>query len=240
MEDGEKFYFTGFYGQTEPILRQQAWDMLRRVKSTVNEGWIVGGDFNAILNDFEKEGGRRKPRALMDEFGDILKELSLTDAKERKARDIISNIWTNEDTNLLEKIELIRERLGPWQYQRYRRMKYKLKSLGKDISRLTDGNMSDRSTNLLKKPRSKLSQLYDVEEQHWATRSRSQWLREGDRNTRYFHVRAPGRRKKNSIEKLKEVHENWHVDNKEIYHVAWDYFNDLFKTSINSVEESDL
>ncbi|KAK5843385.1 hypothetical protein PVK06_005841 [Gossypium arboreum] len=50
MNDGEKFRFTRFYGQTDPSLRQQSGDMLRRVKSTVNEGWIVGGDFNAILN----------------------------------------------------------------------------------------------------------------------------------------------------------------------------------------------
>ncbi|KAK8292764.1 hypothetical protein V6Z11_D06G140800 [Gossypium hirsutum] len=220
MEDGEKFRFTGFYGQTESSLRHQAWDMLRRVKSTVNEGWIVGGDFNAILNDAEKEGGRRKPRALVDEFKNILEELSLTDvrtcngwftwtnnregnrlikerldrfvisddimermsflasfvvrqsksdheailmdlygsqpkqqgydpkvwfrydrcwAKEREARDIISNIWLNKGTNLLEKMELIRERLGPWQHQRYRRMKHKIKSLEKDIGKVMDG-----------------------------------------------------------------------------------------------------
>ncbi|KAB2024682.1 hypothetical protein ES319_D06G103000v1 [Gossypium barbadense] len=80
-EEGEKFRFTGFYGQTEPSLRNEAWDMLRRVKNTVNEGWIVRGDFNAILNDSEKDGGRRKSRAGMDEFGDILDELSLRDVK---------------------------------------------------------------------------------------------------------------------------------------------------------------
>ncbi|PPD78723.1 hypothetical protein GOBAR_DD24346 [Gossypium barbadense] len=82
-----------------------AWDMLRRVKSTVNEGWIVGGDFNAILNDFEKEGGRRKPRALMDEFGDILKELSLTDVKNCNGWFT----WTNNrDGNRLVKERLDR------------------------------------------------------------------------------------------------------------------------------------
>ncbi|PPD97602.1 hypothetical protein GOBAR_DD05374 [Gossypium barbadense] len=245
FEDGEKFRFTGLYGQTESSLRHQAWDMLRRVKSTVNEGWIVGGDFNAILNDAEKEGGRRKPRALVDEFKNILEELSLTDvrtcngwftwmnnregnrlikerldrfvisddimermsflasfvvrqsksdheailmdlygsqpkqqgydpkvwfrydrcwAKEREARDIISNIWLNKGTNLLEKMELIRERLGPWQHQRYRRMKHKIKSLEKDIGKLMDGPMSDSSTNLLKEARYKLGQLYETEE----------------------------------------------------------------------------
>ncbi|PPE00497.1 hypothetical protein GOBAR_DD02478 [Gossypium barbadense] len=160
MDDGETFRFTGFYGQTDPNLRQQSWDMLRRVKSTINEGWIVGGDFKAILNNFEKEGGRRKPKSSMDDFGDILEELNLTDVKtcngwftwtnnkkgnrlailmdtngnkpkeknndprawfrydiccvkEQEARDISTSIWSNGEGNLLEKMELIRDKLGP-------------------------------------------------------------------------------------------------------------------------------
>ncbi|KAK5812333.1 hypothetical protein PVK06_027762 [Gossypium arboreum] len=71
----------GMSGQTDPCLRQQSWDMLRKVKSTINKEWIVGGNFNAILNDSEKEGGRRKLKTSMDDFCDILEELSLTDVK---------------------------------------------------------------------------------------------------------------------------------------------------------------
>ncbi|KAK5784105.1 hypothetical protein PVK06_038623 [Gossypium arboreum] len=81
MDDDELFRFTGFYGQIDPSLRKQAWDMLRSVKSKVNEDWFVGGDFNAILNNSEKEGGRRKLKVLMDEFCDTLEELNLSDVK---------------------------------------------------------------------------------------------------------------------------------------------------------------
>ncbi|MBA0805052.1 hypothetical protein Gohar_004597, partial [Gossypium harknessii] len=34
-------------------------DILKRVRRSVKEDWIVGGEFNAIINDTEKEGGRR-------------------------------------------------------------------------------------------------------------------------------------------------------------------------------------
>ncbi|TYJ27776.1 hypothetical protein E1A91_A07G212200v1, partial [Gossypium mustelinum] len=275
MDDGEKFRFTGFYSQTDPSLRQQSWDMLRRVKSMVNEGWIVGGNFNAILNNSEKEGGRRKPWTLMDDFCDMLEELSLTDVKtpngwlvkerldrfvisdefmekmsfltsqivrqsrfdheailldmygskprdkrvdhrawfryncwaqEQEAKDIIKRAWSSENCNVLEKMELIRDKLGPWQYQRFRRMKYKIKGLEKEISKLMNGPTNEGSMSLLKCARSKLGHLYDVEEKYWALRARSKWLKEGDRNTRFFHIRASGRRKKNSIERLKDVH----------------------------------
>ncbi|KAK8299706.1 hypothetical protein V6Z12_D05G339400 [Gossypium hirsutum] len=59
--------FTGFYGQADPRLRQNAWDMPRRVKSRNNERWI--------------EGGRKKPKTLMDEFANFLDELNLFDVK---------------------------------------------------------------------------------------------------------------------------------------------------------------
>ncbi|MBA0803111.1 hypothetical protein Gohar_013359, partial [Gossypium harknessii] len=51
-------------------------------KEDVDVGGLdVGGDFNAIIDDAKKEGGRRKPRANMDEFRDVLEELALVDIK---------------------------------------------------------------------------------------------------------------------------------------------------------------
>ncbi|MBA0575725.1 hypothetical protein Golob_024103 [Gossypium lobatum] len=56
---GLAWIFTGFYGNANPNLRSTSWDILRRVGGVVREDWVVGGDFNAILNDAEKDGGRR-------------------------------------------------------------------------------------------------------------------------------------------------------------------------------------
>ncbi|KAL1185195.1 hypothetical protein V6Z11_A01G098700 [Gossypium hirsutum] len=57
FDENDAIWFTGFYGQADPNLRNQSRDMLRRVKRTIKEGWIVGGDFNTIINNAEKEGG---------------------------------------------------------------------------------------------------------------------------------------------------------------------------------------
>ncbi|KAK8335249.1 hypothetical protein V6Z12_A09G041300, partial [Gossypium hirsutum] len=292
LEDGMRLRLTGFYGQADPNNRNLSWDMLRRVKDTINEGWILAGDFNAILNNAEKEGGRRKPRSSMEDFCKLLEELALVDVKtnngwftwsnnschssdlvkerfdrfliyenfignlpflttkivrqsksdheailmdtlgskpgdnntnlrtwfrydvcwnkEKEERDVITSIWSNNESNLLDKLALVRKKLGPWlgpwQYQRFRRMKYKIKGLEKEISKLMDGPMNEGSLSLLKCARSKLGRLYDVEEKYWAFRARSKWLKEGDRNTPFFHIRASGRRKKNSIERLKDAH----------------------------------
>ncbi|KAK5836253.1 hypothetical protein PVK06_012027 [Gossypium arboreum] len=55
--------------------------MLKRVGSSVKEKWIIGGDFNAILDNLKKEGGRRKPQTLMDDFRAVVDDLSLVDLK---------------------------------------------------------------------------------------------------------------------------------------------------------------
>ncbi|MBA0579565.1 hypothetical protein Gorai_021818 [Gossypium raimondii] len=56
-------------------------ELLRRVGNLIHGDWIVGGDFNSILNDGEKIGGRRKPRVAMEEFERVLDELALVDIK---------------------------------------------------------------------------------------------------------------------------------------------------------------
>lgn len=49
-----------------------------------------------------------------------------------------------------------------------------------------------------------ISAAYKEEEIFWKQRSRDQWLRTGDRNTRYFHNCVKGRKVKNRILMLKD------------------------------------
>ncbi|KAB1671553.1 hypothetical protein [Gossypium barbadense] len=81
LENDNLIRFTGFYGNAKPNKRQCSWNMLRRVGQSVTEKWIIGGDFNAILDNAEKEGGRRKPSALMEDFREVVDELSMADLK---------------------------------------------------------------------------------------------------------------------------------------------------------------
>ncbi|MBA0580914.1 hypothetical protein Gorai_023113 [Gossypium raimondii] len=75
MKGQNNFWFTWFYGHADPNLRNHSWDILRIVGRSVREDWIIGGDFNAIINDAEKARGRRKSRVLMDEFTDLVAQI---------------------------------------------------------------------------------------------------------------------------------------------------------------------
>ncbi|KAH1084400.1 hypothetical protein J1N35_024161, partial [Gossypium stocksii] len=104
VENETAIRFTGFYGNTDPNKRHLSWDMLKRVGRTVKETWIIGGDFNAILDNAEKDGGRRKPLALINEFREIVDELSMADLK-------TDNGWFTW-TNNREGSAIVKERLN--------------------------------------------------------------------------------------------------------------------------------
>jgi hypothetical protein len=52
--------------------------------------------------------------------------------------------------------------------------------------------------------RYKLERLLDQQHVYWKQRAHSTWLVKGDHNTKFFHAQASERKKKNTINKLKE------------------------------------
>jgi len=73
-----------------------------------------------------------------------------------------------------------------------------------------------------------LDELLYREEMMWLQRTRINWLKEGDRNTRYFHRKAKWRAKKNRIRKLKREDESWCTNQIEMQGMASQYFSSLF------------
>ncbi|PPR81378.1 hypothetical protein GOBAR_AA39339 [Gossypium barbadense] len=137
-------------------------------------------------------------------------------ADDREAKKIIGSAWNRDDIDYGEKIERVRSVLGYWQRKKYGNMKSEIRRLEQNIDRIIDSKSRGDSVKNLKESRKRLDFLYAREESYWAQRSRSKWLREGNRNTRYFHSKAIGRLKKNFIEKLKDMDGNWVTSSKDI------------------------
>ncbi|KAL5537575.1 hypothetical protein UlMin_045802 [Ulmus minor] len=80
--DQRRWRFTGFYGDSRVDRRKFSWQLLLKLYSIQELShlpWLVGGDFNEILLDSEKQGGR--PRALfhMGDFQSTLNSCGLKD-----------------------------------------------------------------------------------------------------------------------------------------------------------------
>ncbi|XP_019162696.1 PREDICTED: uncharacterized protein LOC109159124 [Ipomoea nil] len=72
-----------------------------------------------------------------------------------------------------------------------------------------------------------LNQVLDQEETLWFQKSRANWIKEGDRNTRFYHNSAIIRRNRNIIRFLK-INGNWTDDNTTLSNHITSFFASLF------------
>ncbi|XP_030939894.1 uncharacterized protein LOC115964781 [Quercus lobata] len=80
----------------------------------------------------------------------------------------------------------------------------------------------------------------DKEERMWRQRSRTLYLEDGDRNTRFFHCRATQRRRKNLISRFKNQSNIWCTKLEEVSDIFLAYFQQLFSSSNPEIAETDL
>ena len=79
--------------------------------------------------------------------------------------------------------------------------------------------------------RDEIQKLQAKEECMWKQRSRNDWLKEGDRNTKYFHCRENQRNPWNLILGLEDEDGNWVEDEASLGRVVENYFATIFTIS---------
>ncbi|XP_074318065.1 uncharacterized protein LOC141654850 [Silene latifolia] len=116
--------------------------------------------------------------------------------------------------------------------------KLNINKIGKDLERkrkqLANLNEGERSESRVHQRRvlvAKIATLQKQEEQYWRQRSRALWLKDGDRNTKFFHTRAGERKRKNFIAKLIDDNGVERIGDDAVSSVANEYFHQLFTTS---------
>ena len=65
----------------------------------------------------------------------------------------------------------------------------------------------------------------------WRQRSRVAWLKDGNKNTSFFHTKATQRRRRNSIKGLFEEAGQWCTNQNQIVDIAVNYYQHLFTSS---------
>src|SRR5690606_7847541 len=149
-------------------------------------------------------------------------------------RQVILDGWKSPDlppdANIMEHIASCQKALGMW------RREHNLNS-ARTVEELKDkveGLYADdtASSNDISQALKEQSEAVRAEEMLWKQKSRVFWLREGDRNTKYFHALTKQRRAKNKITQL--IDENGAVieDEEGLVDIATSYFMQIFESSI--------
>jgi len=120
-----------------------------------------------------------------------------------------------------------------WKRNKRRKDKEELNEIRRELASLyesTDHNsLSLDLKNMIRKLEKRKNLILSKEEATWRLKSRPIWLKEGDRNTRFFHKFASARREKNSIWSIKDEKGNVLLSQHEIAREAVRYFQNQYR-----------
>jgi hypothetical protein len=94
-----------------------------------------------------------------------------------------------------EKLEGSREGLLQWQRVNGRNVGQEIKQMA-ELLMTEQGKSEGTNMDFMHKLRSDLSKLQEKDDLYWKQRAKVEWMRFGDRNTRFLHASANQKKKK--------------------------------------------
>lgn len=109
--------------------------------------------------------------------------------------------------------------------------KKKIQMLINKLERLKEVHKQDDSEKEIKKVERQIHSFLLEEEIYWKHRSRVDQLKEGDKNTKFFHSKALLRKRKNKIGGIENNKGKWIEDDEKVERRFCGYFVNLFSSS---------
>jgi hypothetical protein len=311
------WHATFVYGEPRVENRHRMWALLNSVKQVSDPPWLVVGDFNETLWQFEHFSLKQRSELQMQAFRDVVQRCDLHDLgfsgvpytydNRREGRsnvkvrldyaladdgwrglfstaqvfhlssprsdhcpilvkfssedlhrnpvkcvhyeiywerdpaisEVIAESWgvsgVKQDLrDINQALFRMMSDLRTWSKKKFRNVSREIEKNRKKLSELLLSNADNRE---IRRVSDQMNELLYREEMIWLQRSRIAWLKEGDRNTRFFHSKAVWRAKKNKITKLRDSDGTVHSTTKELERMATEYFQRLF-TADPSIDHS--
>ena len=140
-------------------------------------------------------------------------------------KDLVHSWWQGIEVRgsasykLATKMKEIKQKLKVWNREVFGKLESN-KTLALQQVEFWDREESERiltveKTELKKEAKDNYRKWVIMEETHWRQLSREIWLKEGDRNTGFFHRMASAHRRNNSLERIK-INGDWLLEEQEI------------------------
>lgn len=151
-------------------------------------------------------------------------------------KDLVSEVWGNSSraknmSMVHDKIRNCRRHLRSWSKVHFANITRELNKKRvwlKEAESLSKSGGDHTRAKILK---GEVTELFGREEKMWRQRSRNNWLRSGDRNTRFFHQSATQRRRHNYIERLHDKNGVLQSGEVGVAAIFLDYFQNLFQST---------
>ena len=152
--------------------------------------------------------------------------------------DVVKSAWVNlPGAHMTERITHMAQSLVTWSGEKFGKLGKQIAEVEKKLSEIQNQAISDDNCRSRMELEAKLDDLHAKHEAYWYLRSRVAEVRDGDRNTSYFHHKASQRKKRNYVHGLFDEQGCWREDGEDIERIFTDYFSSIFESS-NPLESS--
>ncbi|XP_059302254.1 uncharacterized protein LOC132054225 [Lycium ferocissimum] len=233
-DTGKSLVTTLVYAKCNEVERLQLWDSIYSVANSMSLPWMIGGDFNVVLNDEEKIGGIPVLAQDIEDFAFCINSCELEEIQfkgspftwwngrasndcifERLDRMLVNsqlqNWFSHMEVEHESFFDTVEQNCPTWMHEDpFISFKLKLKHMKRVLSPWSRSTYGDIFKQLI--IRVEIYLHYD--EEYWRQKSGIDWFVEGDRYTKVFHNLVKGRRKRLQIQRIHDLDGNW-LDNEE-------------------------
>ncbi|XP_057443253.1 uncharacterized protein LOC130735183 [Lotus japonicus] len=189
--------------------------------------WCIGGDFNAVWSSAERRGDSISPsygRREMEDYNQFIFHMELVDIP------IIGKrfTWFRPNGNSMSRLD----RLQAWNKEVFGDLKKQKKVITEEMENIDKKNevvgLSEVESLRSKELLGDLCKVSKLNESIMCQKARSRWLKEGDRNTKFFHSCVNWRRRTNNLVGL-SVNGIWEEEPENIRREVKIFFESRFK-----------
>lgn len=159
--------------------------------------------------------------------------------KEEECGRVVSQVWAEgRHRPVATKIRVEAERLKVWEKEKFGSVRRDITDLRKELDDIQRLYPSSENLQQRREVELKLDKVLEREEIMWCQRARINWLRYGDRNTKFFHNYAKQRGRTNKIVGILGEDNRWRTGAVEIGCEFVNYFRQLFTSSGGQFQEA--
>ncbi|XP_060200406.1 uncharacterized protein LOC132628659 [Lycium barbarum] len=197
LQDLNQYLLTTLvYAKCSASERLELWEDIYHLSNTLSCSWLIGRDFNVVLNNEKKIGGNPIQPQDIEDFAFCINSCDLEKMKhvffERLDRMLVNSLLLDNFGNI--------------------EVEY-LARPGSDHAPLLC-TYGDKHQN--QKAQAETKRYLHYEEEYWRNKSGLDWFVDGDKNTRFFHNLVKGRRKKLQIKRIQNSDGSWIEDDDQM------------------------
>ncbi|XP_060177905.1 uncharacterized protein LOC132607846 [Lycium barbarum] len=213
QEYSKDMVVTMVYAKCSEVERLQLWDNLYLLASNMTSPWLVGGDFNVLLNEEEKIGGQQFCHKNMkilpfNWFGQLeVEHLSRIGSDHAPLLQWDTVLTDDAFMSFKLKMKKLKTALSTWSKTTFGDIFKQLvirEEIVKIKEQLFEENPLEENIMVMQRAQAELILYLHYEEEFWRQKARMDCFSEGDKNTRYFHSLVKGRRKRIQIRRIKD------------------------------------